>query len=61
VCYNDFSIKVIFLVGAFLGVGRTPVATSKPADKLADLVPLDPKILWHFIFTIITPRDKKNK
>jgi hypothetical protein len=27
VYYNDFSIVVIFLVGAFLGVGRCPVAT----------------------------------
>jgi hypothetical protein len=29
VYYNDFSIVVIFLVGAFLGVGRCPVATGK--------------------------------
>jgi hypothetical protein len=27
VYYNDFSIVVIFLVRAFLGVGRCPVAT----------------------------------
>jgi hypothetical protein len=39
VCYDDFSIEVIFLVGAFLGVGRTPVATSSPRLNIRHVNP----------------------